>query len=127
MLLIFFLCFYCFVIFIQTNIRTAPTGSGKTNVAMLCMLREIGLHRNKDGTIRVNEFKIVYIAPMKSLVQEMVLNFGQRLKVRDVCVFVIVCICVCVCVCVCMYVYMCVCAKKHRLICVCVYRVLALW
>jgi hypothetical protein len=27
----------------------APTGAGKTNVAMLTILREIGLHRNEDG------------------------------------------------------------------------------
>lgn len=57
----------------------APTGAGKTNVAMLTMLREIGLHRNKDDTIKTDAFKIVYIAPMKSLVQEMVQNFGKRL------------------------------------------------
>eukprot|EP00823_Brevimastigomonas_motovehiculus_P004473 TRINITY_DN2963_c0_g1_i1.p1 TRINITY_DN2963_c0_g1~~TRINITY_DN2963_c0_g1_i1.p1 ORF type:complete len:2225 (-),score=605.06 TRINITY_DN2963_c0_g1_i1:245-6919(-) len=58
----------------------APTGAGKTNIAMLAMLREIGLHRNKDGTIDLDAFKIVYVAPMKSLVQEMVLNFGKRLE-----------------------------------------------
>jgi pre-mRNA-splicing helicase BRR2 len=58
----------------------APTGAGKTNVAMLCMLREIGLHRRENGTINKDAFKIVYIAPMKSLVQEMVLSFGNRLR-----------------------------------------------
>jgi pre-mRNA-splicing helicase BRR2 len=57
----------------------APTGSGKTNTAMLCILHEIGLNRRADGTIDLDAFKIVYIAPMKSLVQEMVLNFGKRL------------------------------------------------
>lgn len=57
----------------------APTGSGKTNAAMLCVLHEIGLNRRQDGTIDRDMFKIVYIAPMKSLVQEMVLNFGNRL------------------------------------------------
>ena len=31
----------------------APTGAGKTNVAMLTMLREIGLHRKADGSIDV--------------------------------------------------------------------------
>lgn len=31
-------------------------------------------------TIRAEEFKVIYIAPMKSLVQEMVGNFGERLK-----------------------------------------------
>ena len=29
----------------------APTGAGKTNVAMLTMMREIGKHINEDGTI----------------------------------------------------------------------------
>lgn len=57
----------------------APTGAGKTNVAMLTIMREIGLHRNKDGEIDVDAFKIVYVAPMKSLVQEMVQNFSKRL------------------------------------------------
>ncbi|OAX81734.1 hypothetical protein ACJ72_03925 [Emergomyces africanus] len=59
----------------------APTGSGKTNVAMLAMLREIGKNRNPDtGEIMLDDFKIVYIAPLKALVQEQVGNFGERLK-----------------------------------------------
>lgn len=52
-------------------------GAGKTNVAMLCMMREIGKHINPDGTINADEFKIIYVAPMRSLVQEMVGNFGR--------------------------------------------------
>jgi len=59
----------------------APTGSGKTNVAMLAMLREIGKHRNPEtGEIMLDDFKIVYIAPLKALVQEQVGNFGKRLE-----------------------------------------------
>ncbi|KAL8902093.1 MAG: hypothetical protein Q9192_000160 [Flavoplaca navasiana] len=59
----------------------APTGSGKTNVAMLTMLREIGKHRNDEtGEILLDDFKIVYIAPLKALVQEQVGNFGKRLE-----------------------------------------------
>ena len=59
----------------------APTGSGKTNVAMLAMLREIGKHRNPEsGEVMLDDFKIVYIAPLKALVQEQVGNFGARLK-----------------------------------------------
>ncbi|KAI1312538.1 Sec63 Brl domain-containing protein [Xylaria venustula] len=59
----------------------APTGSGKTNVAMLTILREIGKHRNEEtGDIDLDAFKIVYIAPLKALVQEQVGNFGARLK-----------------------------------------------
>uniref|UniRef100_V5HTE9 U5 small nuclear ribonucleoprotein 200 kDa helicase n=2 Tax=Ixodes ricinus TaxID=34613 RepID=V5HTE9_IXORI len=58
----------------------APTGAGKTNVALLCMMREIGKHINPDGSINGDEFKIVYVAPMRSLVQEMVGNFSKRLN-----------------------------------------------
>ncbi|CAH0388452.1 unnamed protein product [Bemisia tabaci] len=58
----------------------APTGAGKTNVALLTMLREIGKHINADGSINADEFKIIYIAPMRSLVQEMVGSFSKRLS-----------------------------------------------
>ncbi|KAH8657646.1 Sec63 Brl domain-containing protein [Tricladium varicosporioides] len=59
----------------------APTGSGKTNVGMLTILREIGKNRNPEtGEINLDAFKIVYIAPLKALVQEQVGNFGGRLK-----------------------------------------------
>lgn len=43
----------------------APTGAGKTNVAMLTMLHEIGLHRLPDGSIDTSAFKMIYVAPMK--------------------------------------------------------------
>jgi len=58
----------------------APTGAGKTNVAMLTMLHEIGMHRRPDGTIDTSAFKMIYVAPMKALVAEMVGNFSQRLE-----------------------------------------------
>ncbi|KAI9806814.1 MAG: DEIH-box ATPase [Piccolia ochrophora] len=59
----------------------APTGSGKTNVAMLTILREIGKHRDPEtGEISLDDFKVVYIAPLKALVQEQVGNFGKRLE-----------------------------------------------
>ena len=59
----------------------APTGSGKTNVAMLAILREIGKNRDPEtGEIMLDDFKIVYIAPLKALVQEQVGNFGKRLE-----------------------------------------------
>ena len=44
----------------------APTGAGKTNVAMMCVLREIGQHI-VDGVLRKDQFKVVYVAPMKAL------------------------------------------------------------
>ena len=58
----------------------APTGAGKTNVALLTMLREIGKHINLDGSINKDDFKIIYISPMRSLVQEQTGSFGNRLK-----------------------------------------------
>lgn len=55
----------------------APTGAGKTNVAMLSMLHEIGLYRRPDGSIDTAAFKMIYIAPMKALVAEMVGSFSK--------------------------------------------------
>jgi replicative superfamily II helicase len=47
---------------------------------MLTVLREIGKFRNEEtGVIDLDSFKIVYIAPMKALVAEMVGNFNSRL------------------------------------------------
>jgi pre-mRNA-splicing helicase BRR2 len=75
----------------------APTGAGKTNVAMLTMLNVLGQYRrgakelldSSDVTddeatgkelFDLSAFKIVYVAPMKALVQEVVKNFDGRLK-----------------------------------------------
>ncbi|KAJ3079823.1 DEIH-box ATPase [Rhizoclosmatium hyalinum] len=47
---------------------------------MLTILREIGKHIDEStGQVDLDAFKIVYIAPMKALVAEMVGNFGSRL------------------------------------------------
>jgi pre-mRNA-splicing helicase BRR2 len=64
----------------ENMLLCAPTGAGKTNVAMLTILHEVGLHRRSDGSIDTSAFKIVYVAPMKALVAEMVGNLGNRLK-----------------------------------------------
>ena len=59
----------------------APTSSGKTNIAMLTILRLISKYRNAtSNVVNTNQFKIVYIAPMKALVKETVGNFSQRLS-----------------------------------------------
>jgi len=58
----------------------APTGAGKTNIAMLAVMHVLMNHRSEDGTFNLDTFKVVYIAPMKSLVQEMVQGFSQRLE-----------------------------------------------
>lgn len=56
----------------------APTGAGKTNIAMITVLREISLNM-KFSVIQKNDFKIVYVAPMKALAAEMTSTFGKRL------------------------------------------------
>ncbi|KAF5387927.1 hypothetical protein D9615_000311 [Tricholomella constricta] len=79
----------------------APTGAGKTDVAMLTILRVIDQHRfstsmTSDGdikahlraTINRDAFKIIYVAPMKALASELVRKLGKRLswlsiKVRE--------------------------------------------
>lgn len=38
----------------------APTGAGKTNVAMLCFLHEIGLNMDDQGNVNMDTFKIMY-------------------------------------------------------------------
>lgn len=57
----------------------APTGSGKTNVAVLTMLRILSANI-KEGVLQRNEFKIIYLAPMKALAQELVGKFSSQLS-----------------------------------------------
>lgn len=61
----------------------APTGAGKTDVAMLTVLRCVSRHATIAPPapihVRKNEFKIVYVAPMKALVSEVVAKFSKRL------------------------------------------------
>ena len=57
----------------------APTGAGKTNVALMCILNQLGQHLRADGSFDLDAFKIVYVAPMKALVQENVLSLGRKL------------------------------------------------
>ena len=56
----------------------APTGAGKTNVAMLCVAQTIRQFLDGD-VIQKDAFKIVYVAPMKALAAEMTANFGKKL------------------------------------------------
>lgn len=58
----------------------APTGAGKTNIAMLAILHTMSLYKRNNDTFKINAFKIIYIAPMKALVSEIVGNFGNRLS-----------------------------------------------
>ena len=48
----------------------APTGAGKTNIAMMTVLREVSRHVDEatgDWAEDSEDFKIVYVAPMKAL------------------------------------------------------------
>lgn len=56
----------------------APTGAGKTNVAMLSILQCVESHVEM-GVIQKDQFKIIYVAPMKALAAEMTAGFGKRL------------------------------------------------
>ncbi|KAF7332131.1 hypothetical protein MKEN_00094100 [Mycena kentingensis (nom. inval.)] len=65
----------------------APTGAGKTDVAMLTILRVLDQHRTPASnstpiaaTINKNAFKIIYVAPMKALASEIVRKFSKRLQ-----------------------------------------------
>ncbi|CAI4232831.1 unnamed protein product [Auanema sp. JU1783] len=57
----------------------APTGAGKTNIAMLTILNVVHQYIKPNGVIAKDDFKIVYIAPMKALATEMTASFSQRL------------------------------------------------
>ncbi|PRP78838.1 activating signal cointegrator 1 complex subunit 3 [Planoprotostelium fungivorum] len=57
----------------------APTGAGKTDVAMMTVLHEVKQHENY-GRLRKEEFKIVYVAPMKALAAEVTQKFSKRLS-----------------------------------------------
>jgi antiviral helicase SLH1 len=66
----------------------APTGAGKTNVAVLALLQLVRMHVERDPhsrdpdrvLINKSAFKAVYIAPMKALAQEVVAKFSERLS-----------------------------------------------
>ncbi|KAK9450289.1 Sec63 Brl domain-containing protein [Limtongia smithiae] len=67
----------------------APTGAGKTDVAMLTVLHTIAMHciptpfeEPNAGQYHVekSDFKIVYVAPLKALAAEIVEKLGKRLK-----------------------------------------------
>ena len=57
----------------------APTGAGKTNVAMLALLQLVRQHVDEAGVLDRSTLKAVYIAPMKALAQEVVAKFSERL------------------------------------------------
>jgi len=58
---------------------SAPTGAGKTNVALLTVLKVVKNSMNDQGIID-QEFKVVYVAPMKALAAEVTEKFSNKLK-----------------------------------------------
>ncbi|CCG24380.1 Slh1 protein [Candida orthopsilosis Co 90-125] len=66
----------------------APTGAGKTDVALLTILHTIGqfvtetVGNDNEVTIDIDydEFKIVYIAPLKALAAEIVEKYSRKLQ-----------------------------------------------
>jgi antiviral helicase SLH1 len=75
----------------------APTGAGKTDAAMLTILNAIAKNTipnpfdepdAQDFAVQTDEFKVVYVAPMKALAAEITEKLGKRLawlgiKVRE--------------------------------------------
>ncbi|KAM1239237.1 hypothetical protein ACFX13_045693 [Malus domestica] len=65
----------------DTNmVVSAPTGSGKTVIFELCILRLLSRFLSEDGRLgRTNgTLKTIYIAPSKALVQEKVRDWNQK-------------------------------------------------
>jgi antiviral helicase SLH1 len=66
----------------------APTGAGKTDAAMLAILNTIAKYTTPnpieqsdatDFTVLADDFKIIYVAPMKALAAEVTEKLGKRL------------------------------------------------
>lgn len=58
---------------------SAPTGSGKTNVALMGILRALHKHFDPETKTVSNNFKVVYISPLKALATEIVGKFAKKL------------------------------------------------
>lgn len=66
----------------------APTGAGKTDAAMLTILHTVGQYLTPspfedpvatEFAVQADDFKIVYVAPMKALAAEITEKLGKRL------------------------------------------------
>ncbi|KAJ1945879.1 activating signal cointegrator 1 complex subunit 3, partial [Linderina macrospora] len=78
----------------ENILLSAPTGAGKTDVALLTILRTISqycspspadldwhdISRKPEFVVAKSDFKIVYVAPMKALAAEVVEKYQSRLK-----------------------------------------------
>lgn len=57
---------------------SAPTGAGKTNIALMCVLKALE-NSMVEGVID-SDIKIIYVAPMKALASEVTEKFSAKLK-----------------------------------------------
>lgn len=57
----------------------APTGAGKTNIALMTVVHQINSSIH-DYVLHLEEFKIVYICPMKALAAEITRKFSHCLR-----------------------------------------------
>lgn len=66
----------------------APTGAGKTDIALLTILNTIkqfsSINEENELDIQYDDFKVIYVAPLKALAAEIVAKFGEKLSVFDV-------------------------------------------
>ena len=73
---------------------SAPTGAGKTNIALLTILREINKELRMKNYIDINkdfdfnniiwDFKILFLVPLKALANEIVDKFNNQLKFLNI-------------------------------------------
>lgn len=65
----------------------APTGAGKTDIALLTILNTIKqfseINEDGDFDIEFDDFKIIYVAPLKALAAEITDKFSKKLSVFD--------------------------------------------
>lgn len=64
----------------------APTGAGKTDIALLTILNTLKNYSTVDEStgeidIDYDDFKIIYVAPLKALAAEIVDKFSKKLKI----------------------------------------------
>lgn len=57
----------------------APTGAGKTDIALISILRVLKCHMTDGVVTGTQNFKIVYVTPMKALASEIVAKLSSRI------------------------------------------------